>query len=410
MPFQGTNTLAIIQAVLTAPIVPIKSLRPDVAPELEDVVSRTLVRDRERRTITAANARDLASACHARLASSGQQPAIVRPRTARRTRLAAAVIAVVVAASGIAWWAQRSAQVRWARQEALPEIIRLAEAEKFDDAYRLAHRALPYIPEDPILAKQIKEVSARVDVTSDPARADVSYRPYGRSGEPWRTLGKTPMVDASVPGILLHWKVEMAGREMAEDIGPGWSEEPRLHFTLFPASQIPAGMVRIVSAGQPFKALIPGLEDLSEVTLADYWIDRHEVTNRAFKRFVDEGGYRRAELWREAFLKDGRPLKFEEAIAHFRDATGRPGPATWEMGSYVAGQDDYPVAGVSWYEAAAYARWAGKSLPTLYHWSRAANQRPELRHRPAEQLQRQSAAQGWRVCRDHSRRHDRHGR
>jgi len=43
------------------------------------------------------------------------------------------------------------------------------------------------------------------------------------------------------------------------------------------------------------------------------------------------------------------------------------------MGAYIAGTDDYPVAGVSWYEAAAYARWAGKSLPTLYHWSRAAD-------------------------------------
>ena len=62
-------------------------------------------------------------------------------------------------------------------------------------------------------------------------------------------------------------------------------------------------------------------------------------------------------------------------MALFRDATGRPGPATWELGTYVAGQEDYPVAGVSWYEAAAYARWAGKSLPTLYHWSRAADQR-----------------------------------
>jgi Sulfatase-modifying factor enzyme 1 len=45
------------------------------------------------------------------------------------------------------------------------------------------------------------------------------------------------------------------------------------------------------------------------------------------------------------------------------------------MGSYVAGQEDYPVASVSWYEAAAYARWAGKSLSTIYHWSRAADQR-----------------------------------
>jgi len=42
-------------------------------------------------------------------------------------------------------------------------------------------------------------------------------------------------------------------------------------------------------------------------------------------------------------------------MALFRDATGRPGPSNWEAGSYPAGQDDYPVNGISWYEAAAYA-------------------------------------------------------
>ena len=167
----------------------------------------------------------------------------------------------------------------------------------------------------------------------------------------------------------------MAGREMAEDVGPGPFDEPRIHFTLVPETQVPAGMVRIASARQPFRLQISGLEHLSEVNLPDYWIDRHEVTNRAFKQFVDDGGYRRTELWREPFVKDGRPLTFDAAMAHFRDSTGRPGPATWEMGAYVAAQEDHPVAGVSWYEAAAYARWAGKSLPTLYHWSRAADHR-----------------------------------
>src|ERR1700730_10880265 len=55
-----------------------------------------------------------------------------------------------------------------------------------------------------------------------------------------------------------------------------------------------------------------------------------------------------------------------------RDKTGRQGPADWELGSYPPGQEDFPVGGVSWYEAAAYADFAGKSLPTAYHWSRAA--------------------------------------
>ena len=59
-------------------------------------------------------------------------------------------------------------------------------------------------------------------------------------------------------------------------------------------------------------------------------------------------------------------------MALLRDATGRPGPAGWELGSHPEGQEDYPVSGVSWYEAAAYAEFAGKSLPTFFHWYRAA--------------------------------------
>src|SRR5262249_50972453 len=59
-------------------------------------------------------------------------------------------------------------------------------------------------------------------------------------------------------------------------------------------------------------------------------------------------------------------------IALFRDRAGRPGPATWELSDYPEGQGELPVTGVSWYEAAAYAAFAGKSLPTVYHWNRAA--------------------------------------
>ena len=108
--------------------------------------------------------------------------------------------------------------------------------------------------------------------------------------------------------------------------------------------------------------------DTGSVVLPGYWIDKYEVTNRQFKQFVDAGGYRTREFWREPFVKDGRPLDWEHAIAEFHDQTGRPGPSTWEIGAYPDGQDDFPVSGVSWYEAAAYAVFAHKQLPTVYHW------------------------------------------
>jgi dienelactone hydrolase len=56
----------------------------------------------------------------------------------------------------------------------------------------------------------------------------------------------------------------------------------------------------------------------------------------------------------------------------FRDKTDRSGPATWELGTFLSGEEQFPVNGVSWYEAAAYAEFSGKTLPTIYHWYRAA--------------------------------------
>ena len=73
-------------------------------------------------------------------------------------------------------------------------------------------------------------------------------------------------------------------------------------------------------------------------------------------------------------------------MALFRDMTGRPGPATWVLGSYPDGQDDFPVSGVSWYEAAAFAKFAGKSLPTIYHWTGASEVEARGGNHPAEQL------------------------
>jgi dienelactone hydrolase len=140
---------------------------------------------------------------------------------------------------------------------------------------------------------------------------------------------------------------------------------PHRHYRLDAIGTMPAGMVRVAGGALPSS---PG----RGATLDDFWIDRLEVTNREFQAFVDHGGYRRPDLWREAFVEDGRALSWAEAIERFRDRSGRPGPSTWTAGRYPDGQADLPVGGVSWHEASAYAAFAGKSLPTVHHWYRAA--------------------------------------
>jgi dienelactone hydrolase len=69
-------------------------------------------------------------------------------------------------------------------------------------------------------------------------------------------------------------------------------------------------------------------------------------------------------------------------MAEFRDRTGRPGPATWSLGSYPEGEGALPVAGVSWYEASAFAVFDGKTLPTVHHWARAAFEGRIMRSEP----------------------------
>jgi len=97
------------------------------------------------------------------------------------------------------------------------------------------------------------------------------------------------------------------------------------------------------------------------------------VTNREFKKFIEAGAYRDPRYWKFPFIKEDRTLSFDQAMALFVDKTDRSAPSTWDLGNFPAGQADYPVSGVSWYEAAAYAQFAGKSLPTVYHWYSAAS-------------------------------------
>ena len=85
------------------------------------------------------------------------------------------------------------------------------------------------------------------------------------------------------------------------------------------------------------------------------FLDRYTVTNRQYYEFVAAGGYRDMTLWDQQVWA---------AVLDLVDQTGQPGPAFWQHGRYLPGEDNLPVVGVCWHEAQACAAgWASACRP-----------------------------------------------
>ena len=354
--FAGATTWERMDATVRRELPDVHAVRPETPAALARIVTRSVSKRPEDRYASGHEVRDELLALRASLDGSSRA-------SARQLRLgiAAAVALAVLAGGAFAWSRVRESRLRWARDTAVPEVSRLAAAGELVPAYRLAQRALAAAPDDPQVKVAWNELTTAVPITSEPPGADVALRTYSGGDEGWVTLGTTPTTIRHPVG-LMRWRITKEGYDPLE-IAPN----------------APAFLVRLVPKGTtvPGMAYVPAqslnLEsNNTEVKLPAYWIDKYEVTNRAFKQFVDDGGYRRRELWPQPFVKGGRTMSWDEAIAEFRDTTGRSGPSTWELGTYPDGQDDWPVSGVSWYEAAAYAAYVHKRLPTVYHWYNAA--------------------------------------
>jgi formylglycine-generating enzyme required for sulfatase activity/dienelactone hydrolase len=230
----------------------------------------------------------------------------------------------------------------------------------------LAMQADAARPGDPLLADVWHSFAARVSITTDPPGARVLIRSYDGSDPTWHELGKTPLQNVWFPKESYYrLRFELDGYRPYDTAASYWMMVESGTFPLDKVGTIPDGLVRV-------PALAP-LSPLGEVhPLAGYLLDKYEVTNKRYKAFVDAGGYQRPELWKHPFREGARTLGFQEAMARFTDRTGRPGPSTWELSDFPKGQADYPVSGVSWYEAAAYAAFEGRDLPSVKHWRRVA--------------------------------------
>jgi formylglycine-generating enzyme required for sulfatase activity len=105
-------------------------------------------------------------------------------------------------------------------------------------------------------------------------------------------------------------------------------------------------------------------EQKQKLYLPEFWIDRTPVTNAEFARFVQSTGYQTtAERSGTGCANTGE---------RWEDIPGADWQHPGGPGTDIQDQADHPVVQVTWEDAAAYARWAGKRLPAEQEWEKAA--------------------------------------
>ena len=379
-PFEGKDDLATISRILDETPRPLSAQRPGVPDALLRIVDRALDKNVAQRYPSAGELLADLKACRAAIAPGRPAPTATISQVLRRPLVAAGIAAVLVAVSVPAVMAYRRAgRARWARNEGIPQIAQLVAKDDYLSAFARAIEVDAASPGDPALASLWPQFSSPASIVTEPAGADVYVAPYGADDERWERLGQTPLRGVRLPRAVLKFRIEKDGYEprLLAARNPssllqnsGFRVAKPITIALLPKGSPPEMMP---VPGGAFPVPLSGFRTDVLVPLEPFTIDRLEVTNKEFKQFVDSGAYAQPKLWQDLHMVvDGRELEWTEAIRRLHDSSDRPGPSGWEVGQYPPNQDDYPVGGVSWYEAVAYCRSVGKTLPTVFHWSRAA--------------------------------------
>jgi eukaryotic-like serine/threonine-protein kinase len=215
------------------------------------------------------------------------------------------------------------------REQAAPEIAKLASEDKTAAAFPLIQTAERILPDDPALVHAVNDATRVVSLTSTPPGADVEVKDYLDRQKDWLRLGTTPLEKVRVPSGYLRWRVSKAG------VGESITAPPpddSMAFDLARTASAPDGMVPV--DGGRAAGYFAFLGALGPYELPPFFVDQVEVTNRAYQEFVDQGGYANRDYWKQPFTRDGRELAWTDAMDLFRDNTGLPGPPTLEAGHY----------------------------------------------------------------------------
>jgi formylglycine-generating enzyme required for sulfatase activity len=358
--FHGGSAAETMANILKEEPEPIANRRTDVPPKLIETVEKSLRKDATARHQQIDELLD--SLEGSRIQYENPRTTLVGWLKKQRKVAALCLVALIVIVASVAVFIRNKRQsVRTAG--IISELQPAAEAGRFDEVFMELGRQSVSIGEikNEVFAEQ---VAGTLSIDSEPRRAAVSLArvlvdPEPALGDPVG-IGHTPVEGHLLVAGEYLVSLTIEGRQPAEflvNIDPGHSVLVEREF---------------VSAESAEMAKVEAGVSLSGEVVPAFLIDQREVTNEEFFRFVTAGGYREPTFWPETFFVDAESTPRDMAIAKLVDQTGLSGPRFWSNGRYEDGKQDHPVVGVAWYEAVAYARWAGKELPNLDQWWRAA--------------------------------------
>lgn len=331
VPFQASNSVAIVLMQIGEKPQPPRELRPDIPPQVEEVILRALEKKPENRQSTAIQ---LAQEFEMALRSAGfelNMASMSTPQAPFATPYPAP------APSGSLPAVTQGKVTGPIDQSKSPAQTQSGEAPK----------TLPGTKE-----KETGELSRSItprSVAPEAARETGGLStPRGASGqlsfgqmEESASGGNRTMIIAVAAVVLIAVLGGIGYFAMS-----GGKTEPVATNTTPPPAQpevtAPPGMILIKGGKFKMGSSKAGKYDGPEYekTVEDFFIDKTEVSNKDYEKFIA--------------------------------ATNHPAPKEWKNGKAPAGDELLPVTGVSWDDAAAYAKWAGKRLPTEAEWEYAA--------------------------------------
>ena len=373
-PFKKASPIATMTAIATEDAPPLRGRVDGATRELDILLERMLARSADDRVLSASEIRDA-------LRDLQEHHVERRAGTKRTVATLVGMTAVLVAVVAFLLPYRSRLNVEQARAS-IPEIERLTAAGDYSAASALAEDAARYLPGDSALAALRPFFMDEFTVITEPEGALVYLEPFvldeTEDADVRRLIGTTPIVDLELPRGEYKAFIEMEGFESLERVVSSELNRTEVRFGGDPAIRIDATMISLAETPSDM-VFVPGGEYgligwryLDEIPLDGFYIDKYEVSNERYQEFIRAGGYSNASFWTHPISDGDRELSFADAMRLFMDRSGLPGPREWRNQEFPEGEARHPVTGVSWYEAAAYAEYAEKALPTIYQWEKAA--------------------------------------